>query len=465
MKFTVSDILEATGGRLLAGAAEASAGTISTDTRALKAGQTFLALVGEAFDGHDFLADAVDAGAACLVVQDAEAGARAAGRSAAVVLVEDTRRALADVASAARDRLTCPVIAITGSCGKTTTKEMVRQILSRRFRGQAPPASFNNEIGVPLTLLAAHSDDQFVVCELGTNAPGEIGRLAAIARPTVGIVTLVAPTHLQGLKSIEGVADEKAALVDAIPPDGVAILNADDERVAAMADRCRGRVVRVGTSWEADLQAGHVIQTDRGVYFTTSGAAGFELPVLGRHHAVLALAAAAAAQEVGVSLEESAEALKTYAPPPMRLALEAFGDVAVINDAYNASPASMTMALDLLALWPDRRKVFFCGDMLELGAASREAHASLGKAVAEADVAALVCVGSETRATAEAAVAAGLVREDVVTVDEARAAADRVLHVVAEGDVVLVKGSRAMGMECVVEAMAAAFGRPAEPRA
>jgi len=461
MNFTVSDILDATGGRLIAGAAESDAGAVSTDTRSLTAGQAFVALAGDVFDAHTFLADAANAGAACLVVQDADAGTKAAARSgAAVVLVEDTRRALADLGRAARDRLRCPVIAITGSCGKTTTKEMLGQILSVRLRGQAPPASYNNEIGVPLTLLAAGPDDAFVVCELGTNAPGEVARLAAIARPTIGIVTLVAPTHLAGLTSIEGVADEKAALVEAIPPEGVVILNADDPRVAAMADRCRGRVVLVGTSWEADLQAGHVIQTDRGVYFTTSGSAGFELPVLGRHHAVLALAAAAAARELGIPIEESAATLRSYTPPPMRLALSTIGDVTVLNDAYNASPASMATALDLLTLWPDRRKVFFCGDMLELGNAGPQAHADLGRLVAEADVTALVCAGRHTQATAEAAVEAGLVPENVLTVASAQAAADRVLDIVVAGDVVLVKGSRAMGMECVVEAIAGAFGRP-----
>jgi len=331
--------------------------------------------------------------------------------------------------------------------------------LSRRLRGRVPPASYNNAVGVPLTLLAAEADDEFVVCEMGTNAPGEIAHLASVARPTLGIVTLVAPAHLEGFGSVDGVAEEKAALVDALPPEGLAVLNADDPRVAAMAERCRGRVVTVGTTWEADLQAGHVIQTDGGLYFTTTGSAGFEVPVLGAHQAVLALAASAAAREVGVPLEASAEALRTFTPPPMRLAMEEAGGVVVLNDAYNASPASMRAALEVLTLWPDRRKVFFCGDMLELGEAAAEAHADLGRRIAEAEVARLVCVGRHANATADAAVEAGLAPGSVTAVGDAQAAADRVLATVEAGDVVLIKGSRAVGMEKVATAVAGAFGR------
>jgi len=459
VNFTVADILDATAGRLLAGRAEADAGAVSTDTRRLAAGQTFLALVGRAFDGHDFLDEAVARGAACLVVHHPDAvPAAARKRGTAVVGVDDTLRALGDLARAARKRLACPVIAVTGSCGKTTVKEMLGHILSRHVRGRVPPASFNNLVGVPLTLLAAEPDDAFVLCEFGTNAPGEIAHLAAIARPTIGIVTLVAPTHLEGLGSIEGVAEEKAALVEAIPADGVAILNADDPRVARMARRCRGRVVTVGTTWEADLQAGHVVQTDRALCFTASGSAGFEVPVLGTHQAVLALAAAAAARELGVAVEASADALRDFRPPPMRLSAVEAGGVVVLNDAYNANPASMSAALALLALWPDRRKVFVCGDMLELGAASRSAHEALGREAAEAGVARLVCVGPASQATAEAARRAGLEADQVATVADALAAADMVVGMVEPGDVVLVKGSRAVGLERVAEMVLASRG-------
>ena len=459
MNFTVADILEATAGRLLAGPADSGAGTVSTDTRHLAAGQTFLALEGETFNGHAFLDEAVRSGAACLVVHQADAvPAAARKRGVAVVVVDDTLAALADLGRAARGRLICPVIAVTGSCGKTTVKEMLGHILARHLRGRVPPASFNNQVGVPLTLLAAEPDDQFVLCEFGSNAPGEIARLAGIARPTIGIVTLVAATHLEGLGSVDGVAEEKAALVDAIPSDGVAILNADDPRVARMAERCRGRVVTVGTTWEADLQAGHVVQTDRALCFTTSGSAGFEVPVLGTHQAVLALAATAAARELGITVEASAEALRDFRPPPMRLSPAEAGGVVVLNDSYNANPASMTAALALLALWPDRRKVFFCGDMRELGAASRPAHEALGREVAEAKVARLVCVGPESRATAEAARQAGLEADQVATVDDAVAAADMAVRMVETGDVVLVKGSRAIGLERVAEMILASRG-------
>jgi len=457
MKFRVDEIVDATGGRLVAGSPEADAGTVCTDTRSLGQGQTFLALRGEHFDGHEFLADAVGRGAACLVVDRQDRLPEPAlFPTVAMVVVGSTLDALAALGRAARARLTCPVVAVTGSCGKTTVKEMLGQILIRHLCGRTPRASFNNQIGVPLTLLDAEPEDEFVLCELGTNAPGEIAHLAEIARPTVGIVTLVTPVHLEGLGTVEGVAEEKAALVEAIPSDGTAILNADDPRVAAMGERCRGRVVTVGLTWEADLQAGHVIQTDRGLYFTTTGAAGFEIPVLGKHQAVLALAAAAAARQLGVSLEDSAAALRDFEPLPMRLAAEEAGDVVVVNDAYNANPSSMRVALGLLALWPERRKVFFCGDMLELGAESTTHHEELGRAIAESGVARLVCVGAESQATAEAAVAAGLAAEDVTSVQDADAAAEMASEVVADGDVVLVKGSRAVRMETVAEVILAA---------
>lgn len=465
MNFSVDEILEATRGRLAAGTTDVDAGAVGTDTRTLGQGQTFVALRGERFDGHEFLDDAVARGAACLVV-DRGVTLPGAARSSpvAVVVVERTLDALADLARAARARVGCPVIAVTGSCGKTTVKEMVGRILLGRLRGRTPPASFNNLVGVPLTLLDAEPQDEFVLCEFGSSAPGEIARLAGIARPTIGVVTLVAPAHLEGLGSIDGVAEEKAALVEAIPPDGVVILNADDPRVAAMAGRCRGRVVTVGLTWEADLQAGHLIQTDRGLYFTATGSAGFEIPVLGQHQAVLALAAAAVAREVGVSLDDSAAALRDFKPLPMRLAVEEAGDVILVNDAYNANPSSMQVALGLLALWPDRRKVFFCGDMLELGAESRAAHEDLGREVAKADVDRLICVGPESKATAEAAVAAGLAAEDVTTVADVDAAAKIVSKVVGGRDVVLVKGSRAMHMETVAEVVVAVWTTEDGPR-
>jgi UDP-N-acetylmuramoyl-tripeptide--D-alanyl-D-alanine ligase len=455
MKFTVGEVAAATGGRLVAGRPEASAGAIGTDSRTLAAGQTFLALHGDRLEGHDFLDAAVGRGAACLVVDRADR-VPGAGRlgATAVVLVADTLKALADLGRAARARLTCPVVAVTGSCGKTTVKEMLGQILATRMSGLTPPASFNNQIGVPLTLLAAEPSDDYVLCEFGTNAPGEIAALAAIGRPTIGIITVVGPVHLEGLVCIEGVAREKAALVESLDGRGVAVLNADDPRVAAMAGKCRGRVVTVGLTEGADLRIDDLVQTERAVCFSC-GDVGFELPVLGRHQAVLAIEAAAAARELGVPLEVSAEALREFRPPPMRLAVAEAGGVLVVNDSFNANPTSMEAALEQLALWPDRRKVFFCGDMRELGAASRAAHEALGRSVVAAGVKRLVCVGAETRATLAAAVAAGLKAEAATSLADSKEAAAMAPGLVEPGDVVLIKGSHSIHMERVAEAILA----------
>ena len=470
MRFTVGEIAEATGGELLAGSPDAPAGCVATDSRTLERGETFLALRGERHDGHAFLAEAVERGAACLVIDWPETlPARKGAGGPAVVRVADTPEALGALGREARARLACPVIAITGSCGKTTLKEMIGQALGRRLKGRLPPKSFNNLIGVPLTLLAAEEDDEYVVCEFGTNAPGEIASLAHLARPTVGVVTLVGAAHLEGLGSLEGVAKEKAALVEALPAEGLAVLNADDARVEAMRRRTRARVVTFGLGEGADLRARDVIQTSEGIQFTLvesrrAGTAagegvGFLMPVCGEHQVGLALAAAAVAREVGVGFEATAEALQTFRPPPMRLAVEETGGVVVVNDAYNANPESMRAALDLMRLWPERRKVFFCGDMRELGAASAEAHAALGRAAAEAGVRRLVCVGTEARATARSAVAAGMPQSAVSAYATAAEAAGVAADLVRSGDVVLVKGSRAMRMEQVAEALAAALGR------
>lgn len=450
MKFTVHEIVEASGGRLLRGDVAADAGRVVTDTRTVAAGETFLALRGIRFDAHAFLGQAAEAGAACVVVDDAE-GARDV-EGPAVVLVEDTLAALGRVGAAARERVRCPVIAVTGSCGKTTTKEMIGQVLDSKLRGRTPEKSYNNAVGVPLTLLAAESDDEFLLVELGTNAPGEIAALATVARPTIGVVTLVAEVHLEGLGSIEGVAREKAALVEALPPDGLAVLNADDPRVAAMAHCCRGRVITVGLEAGADLRAEDVAATEEGLRFRVGGVA-FGLPVLGRHQGRAALVALAVAREMGLEDEDVAAALARFRAPPMRLAVLRAGDVVVVDDAYNANPASMRAALDLLALWPDRRKVFFAGTMLELGPASREAHQALGRDAVRAGVERLVAVGAEADATIRGAREAGLREEAAATFEDADAAAAEAVGIVEDGDVVLVKGSRAAHMEKVVDAL------------
>ena len=478
MRFTVGEIAEATGGQILAGVPEAPAGRIATDTRALERGETFLALRGERHDGHAFLAEAVGRGAVCLVIDRPDVLPAGEG-GPAVVRVADTLEALGALGRAARARLACPVIAITGSCGKTTLKEMIGQVLGRRLKGRLPPKSFNNLIGVPLTLLAAEEDDAFVVCEFGTNAPGEIASLARLARPTIGVVTLVGEAHLEGLGSLEGVAEEKGALVESLPPDGLAVLNADDGRVQAMRRRTRARVVTFGLGADADLRARDVIQTVEGIQFTLvesrrasagccAGTAeegvGFVLPVWGEHHVGLALAASAVARELGVAWEETAEALQRFRPPPMRLAVEEAGGVVLVNDAYNANPESMRAALGTLRLWPERRKVFFCGDMRELGSASAAAHAALGRAAAEAGVKRLVCVGPEAREAARSAVAAGIPEKAVSTCATAAEAAAGAAGIVRPGDVVLVKGSRAVRMEQVAEAVSAWMRQPAGPR-
>ncbi|NLX59901.1 MAG: UDP-N-acetylmuramoyl-tripeptide--D-alanyl-D-alanine ligase [Phycisphaerae bacterium] len=457
MKMTVSDITAAVGGRLASGSPASSVTGISTDSRALAAGDAFFALVGERFDGHQFLRQAVEAGAAAVVVSDVAAAGRLGDYAGAVILVADTLRALGDLAASYRRTLGCTVIAVTGSCGKTTVKEMLGQVLDTRLKGHRPQASYNNFIGVPLTIFRSAPGDDYLLLELGTNAPGELRRLASLARPDVAVVTCVAATHLEGLGSIEGVAQEKEELVRALGDEGLAVLNADDPRVVAMGDVARCAVKTFGTT-DGDVLAEEIATDARTVSFTLDSGVQVRLPVPGRHNVMNALAAVTVAREMGLDDETIASALARYRPPKMRLVREELpGGITLIDDAYNANLASSLAALDVLCLQKvSGRHVLVQGDMLELGRQSKAMHEQLGRAVADSCVTLLVTVGTETQATSlEAATKARTVR---LHFRDARTAAEEIVPLIGPGDAVLVKGSRGIALEHVVAAIRKQFG-------
>jgi UDP-N-acetylmuramoyl-tripeptide--D-alanyl-D-alanine ligase len=463
VKLTVDQILSVTSGRLAAGSSGAAVSGISTDTRTLKPGDCFFALVGERFDGHRFLPQAADKGAAAVVASDGAAAGRLAEYPGAVIIVADTERALGDLAAWQRRRLRCRVVAITGSCGKTSVKEMLGQILERRLRGHRAASSFNNFVGVPLTIFASGPDDDYLILELGTSAPGEMRRLAEIASPDIAVVTCVGPTHLEGLGSVEGVANEKEELVRSLGPKGLAVLNFDDPHVAAMAEAAKGAVRTFGVT-DGDVVAGDVqVEPDRVAFALDSGVM-VRLPAPGRHNVLNALAAVTVAREFGLEDEEIAAALARYKPPEMRLVRQTLpGGVTLIDDCYNANPMSSQAALEVLCSQPaSGRRVLVQGDMLELGPESTELHARLGQAVAESCVNVLVTVGDQTRETSLAAAAkADLVRFHFPS---AQAAAGEVASLLGPGDAVLVKGSRGMALEYVSAAIREAFAAPAEKR-
>jgi UDP-N-acetylmuramoyl-tripeptide--D-alanyl-D-alanine ligase len=378
-----------------------------------------------------------------------------------VVLVDETTRALGRLAAYHRARFAVPVAAVTGSNGKTTTKEMMASVLGALGPVLKPESSFNNQWGLPLTLLKLGPQHAAVALELGANQPGEIAALARISRPTVGVVTQVASAHTEFFGSLDGVAAEKSALVRAIPRDGAVVLNADDPRVLAMRAMSAARVLTFGMTAAAAIRAvGDIAETGQAVRFTLA-ADGLERAVwlrfAGRHNVVNALAAAGVGRALGLGLDEIAAGLEAARPLKGRCVWRPAGRIAILDDTYNANPTSLRTALETLAAGAGhRRRVVVLADMLELGAEAEAVHQEAGRAIAASGAAELIGVGSHARAAVEAARAAGLAESHHATTFEDTVAV--LLKRLAPGDALLVKGSRGMRMERVVDALVGRFG-------
>jgi UDP-N-acetylmuramoyl-tripeptide--D-alanyl-D-alanine ligase len=467
--FTVEEILEVTGGRLLAGAADGRTGVtrVTTDSRDVRRGDLFVALRGETFDGHDFVGAALAGGAAGALVQRAvpepAAGARRGGRAAAapfLVLVPDSLLALQALAAHHRGRFTIPVIAVTGSNGKTTTKEMVATVLAERGPLLKTEGNLNNRIGVPLTLLRLTSRHGAAVVEMGVDRRGQTTRLCEIARPTAGLITNIGPDHLEFFGGLEGSARAKGELLDFLPPAGVVALNVDDPFFEYLASRARCRVLPFGFGPAAEVRASDLVQAPEGARFqlTLPGRAR-TIPVTlrlpGVHNVANALAAAAIGHALGVGGAAIARGLGRVRAAPQRTQMLMAGGVRIINDCYNANPASMKAAIDLLAeLACGGRSIAVLGDMLELGPGSEAWHREVGAHLAGRDVSHVVACGLLGRKLAQGARAAGLPAERVSEVADAAGAATLVRGLVRRGDTVLVKASRGMKLERVVAALA-----------
>jgi UDP-N-acetylmuramoyl-tripeptide--D-alanyl-D-alanine ligase len=462
--FTRYELASAGGGRWI-GAPPAEVCGVSTDTRQLPAGACFVALRGERFDGHEFLAEARAKGAACAVVDEAwlaASGESARASGLPLLAVRGTLAALGMLARFHRRRFAIPVVGVTGSNGKTTTREMLGLVLRTRGPALKTEGNLNNEVGVPLTLLGLSAEHQRAVVEMGMNRAGEIARLAAMAEPQVGVVTMAGPGHVEHLGSVDGVADAKAELYFALPPGGVAVANADDARMLRRA-QAAGRALitfAVGRGRKGDVAVLDVLEDGpQGLRFTLGlgqKEVEIQLPLVGVHNAANAAAAAAAAMALGFSDREIAQGLREARPVGRRLRVEKLASgVTLVDDCYNANPASMTAALRALASLAagGGRPVAALGDMLELGPMEQEAHRALGEETARV-VRLLATFGPRSRRTAEAARAAGLAEtfhtEDMPTLIE------HVKALLAPGDVLLVKGSRGNRMERLVEALGGA---------
>lgn len=458
-------IAQIVGGRLEGGDPSTIVSGVSTDSRTVQPGELFVPLKGERFDGHDFVPEALNRGAAATFWQAGRPLVRGGDAGAAVIAVDDPLTALHRLASWYRTRLGARVVAVTGSNGKTTTKDMATALFAARWSVAKSAGNYNNEIGLPLAILAAPPGTEVLVLEMAMRGPGQIRQLADIARPDIGIVTNVGPVHLELLGTMERITAAKQELVEALPEHGWAVLNADDPRVRAMAGAARGRVLLYGCSADADVRADHVATRGlEGVEFTLhwrGEQCRVSVPAPGKHNVHNALAAATAALAVGMTLEEISRGLLAFGEHAsgMRLELRTRPDgVQVINDAYNASPASMAAALELLGELKGTRRVAILGDMLELGPVSEAAHREVGQAAAAVGVDWFVAVGRWAETMAAAAVEAGLPPDRVMVLPDAQEAASWARRFVRPGDVVLVKASRRLRLERVVAELLAGEG-------
>ncbi len=431
---------------------------VSIDSRTIREGELFVAIKGDRFDGHDFVSEAIKKGAwGALVERSAfESRYESLGGLRNILPVEDTVFALQEISAMHRKKYSIPVVGITGSNGKTTTKEMLACILKRHGPVLKNEGNLNNHIGVPLTLLKLDQNHWSAAIEMGMSGEGEIDALARITAPAVGVITNIGPAHLEFLGNTDAVALAKAELLEHVRPGGVAVLNADDRYFGMLRNKCGGRVVSFGIEHEADVSARN-IRPERDytdfALVAEGSRADVRLRAVGRHNVYNALAAAAAAIAAGMPLDAVKGGLEDFLPVSMRSELRQVKERTVLADCYNANPGSTAAALETLAsLRPEKKKaVAVLGDMLELGAAAVEAHREAGRRAARLGVDVLITVGPLARSMKEGALGAGMRKDRVFEAASTAQAAALLREHTGPGDVVLIKGSRGMKMEKILE--------------
>ena len=454
------------------GLAERVAYGYSIDSRTLTRGQLFFAIRGPHFDGHDFVGQAFERGAVAAVVEEAWRAQAPSELAPALLAVRNTTEALQQLARAVRRKWGRPLVAITGSTGKSTTKELTAAILARRFAVWKSLGNLNNHYGLPLTLLALEPSHAVAVTELAMSAPGEIELLTRLAEPQVGVVTNVAPVHLQFFDSIDSIAWAKRELTANLPRGATAVLNYDDPRVRQFTDGFKGRVVTFGFEEGADFRALDVCPDPRGgSRFRVRGPNlhdEFYLPLVGRHNVQNALAALATASVFHIPPADAQSALATFQGLPQRSEILTLSPgITLINDCYNSNPVAMERMLETLAAWPGAgRRIVVAGEMLELGSSSPEWHRRIGRKCAESGVDWLVAVQGDARFFLWGAAEAGLGSGRGHFFSTPEEAAEFCRSLLRPGDVLLLKGSRAVHLEKVVELLQPWEGRlPASPNA
>lgn len=455
----MDDAARAMGARRVSVAAEASWSGAAIDSRRIGGGELFFALAGEHTDGHRFVADAVARGAAAAVVERDRPMADLAA-DAPRLEVDSVYDALHALTVDVRRRLPERLVGVTGSAGKTTTKELLAAMLESRFRVARTPGNFNNLLGFPLSLLGIPEGTEWMVAEMGMSVPGELGRISRLGRPDVAVFTCIRRAHMESFADLAAVADAKAELLEGLADDGVVIANADDPHVVSIARRHGGSCVWYGVEQPADHRAEEIFATPGGgsrfVWRSGDRRQEVELALFGRHNVENFLAAAACAASLGVDEEAIAAAAATVEPPSMRGVVHRLpGGTTIVDDSYNANPDAVTAALAAAAELPSARRWAVLGDMLELGEESAAYHRETGRRAAEMGFSPILGVGVEAQELIRAAAEAGAETQWVETVAEASRRAVAELRI---GDLVLVKGSRGVGLDLLVESLLTAGG-------
>jgi UDP-N-acetylmuramoyl-tripeptide--D-alanyl-D-alanine ligase len=448
---SLSQIAQFAGGSLSSGDGRVLVDKVSTDSRTIKGGELFVALRGENFDGHNFVEAVATIGAAGAIVDSAWVGR--VPENFALIRAKDTLLAYQQLAANYRKSLTLRVVAITGSNGKTSTKDFAAAVLARRFRVTKTQGNFNNHVGLPRTILEATSQDEVAVWEIGMNHPGEVAALAKVAAPDVGIITNIGVAHIEFMGSREKIAQEKGALAEAVGAEGTVILNADDSFTRGIAVRARGKVILAGIT-SGSIRASEINQSGSGTDFTILEDAHrcrAQLPVPGLHMVENALLAVAVGRVLGLSLEECAAGLVAAPLTKARLQVKEIRGVQFLDDSYNANPDSMKAALrTLVELDAEGQRIAVLGEMRELGDKSERGHREVGETAAALKIDHLIAIGNVAATIAESAKRAGL--ENSSTVASTAEAAELLAELAVPGDLVLIKGSRLARTEQVIEA-------------
>ncbi|MGI6406766.1 MAG: UDP-N-acetylmuramoyl-tripeptide--D-alanyl-D-alanine ligase [Syntrophaceticus sp.] len=450
----INDVIKAVRGQLVQGSSNIGINGVSIDSRTIKPGDLFLAFPGERVDGHDFLEQVFDQGAAAAVISHpVNFQSRAA-----LIMVDDPLKALQDLAYYYRQLYNIPVVAVTGSTGKTTTKDLIAGVLEQRFKVLKTSGNYNNEIGLPLTLLQLNHSHQIAVLEMAMRGRGQIAALCELSCPQVGVITNIGKTHLELLGSHEAIALAKGELLQALPSDGWAVLCGEDPWQVKLSEMVSGEVIFYGYSDHCTVSASQVVLDNLdGVEFNLSTPAGQRtcfLPLPGAHNVTNALAAAAVGHRFGLTLQEIAAGLQSASLTGMRLEVKEEKDgVMIIDDSYNASPSSTIAALRLLAESGGERTIAVLGDMYELGEETVDGHRQVGKEAVALQIDCLCTVGQLAREIAKGAINAGMDSDLIYVYQEKTEAVSFLRSYLQKGDVVLIKGSRGMKMEEIVAAI------------